>query len=158
VGDTWAQLDTVPRNGSTGKKKAVKYGADLVSYGYDAFFALKGNKTYEFWRYVIPLPVAGRPERSGVMAGELIVHRSSFIVSPNPLASGFATVRYSMAQAGPLSLTVYDVAGRAVCRRMLLGGRTGSVGLDLRRVAAGVYLVRFDTQEGAATRKLVVQR
>ena len=42
--------------GSTGRKKRVKYGADLVHWGYGAFFALKGNKTNEFWRYVVPPP------------------------------------------------------------------------------------------------------
>ncbi len=48
-GDSWAEFDTVPRCGSTGKRKRVRYGADIVNVG-SAFYALKGNKTREFWR------------------------------------------------------------------------------------------------------------
>ncbi len=53
VADTWTEQDTVPTNGSTGdRKKRVKYGADLVHWGGGVFFALKGNKTVEMWRYL----------------------------------------------------------------------------------------------------------
>ncbi|MBN2538372.1 PD40 domain-containing protein [candidate division WOR-3 bacterium] len=48
----WSELDTVPTNGSTGKKKRVKKGADIVYCpGSGALYALKGNKTREFWEY-----------------------------------------------------------------------------------------------------------
>ena len=51
--DSWTELDTVPNYGSTGRKKRVKYGADIVCIN-GTFYALKGNKTLEFWRYVLP--------------------------------------------------------------------------------------------------------
>ncbi|MEO0074257.1 MAG: hypothetical protein ABIK43_06340, partial [candidate division WOR-3 bacterium] len=46
----WTELETIPSYGSTGKRKRVKAGGDIV-YSTYAFWALKGNKTLEFWRY-----------------------------------------------------------------------------------------------------------
>ena len=162
--DSWVQLrqDTMPQyTQTTGKKKRVKYGADIVSLGNTAFFALKGNKTYEFWRYVIRnevLTAAPGPVRSGVMAGKVEVRTSEFEVFPNPIASGFATVRFALPKAGPATVAVYDVAGRVACRQTMMAGRTGSVNLDLRKLASGVYLVRLDADSYSTTQKLVVQK
>jgi len=162
VGDTWTELDTIDSYGSTLKKKKVKAGGDLASYGFGVFFALKGNKTNEFWRYVEPTGAYGLPltaDRSGVQAGELIVHRSSFIVSPSPLSSGFATLRYSLPRPGPVSVTVFDVAGRSVFRTGTLGRLTaGTLPLDLRGLSAGIYLVRLDADGFGSSEKLVVHR
>ncbi|MEO0081490.1 MAG: T9SS type A sorting domain-containing protein [candidate division WOR-3 bacterium] len=160
AGDTWTQLDTVPGNGSTAKKKRVKSGGDLVSWGGGAFFALKGNKTFEFWRYVegpaaLGLPLAAN--RYGVQAG-LSTQRSALSVSPNPLANGWATVRYSLAKPGPVLVTVFDVAGRAVEQQAFSANRTGAMTLDVRRLPAGIYLVRLDAEGLTRTQKLVVQR
>ena len=47
----WTENDTMPAFGSTAKKKRVKAGADIVTDG-EVLYALKGNKTLEFWRYV----------------------------------------------------------------------------------------------------------
>jgi hypothetical protein len=156
--DTWVELDTMPANGSTGRKKRVKYGADIVSYGYGFFFALKGNKTVEFWRYGLPVPPAGTaPERSGVMAGPTVTRDLGVTLAPNPLSGGFVTLRYALPSAGPATINVVDVVGRTVDRRTVLASRTGAVNLDLRSLSAGVYLVRFETDGYRTTRKLVVQ-
>ncbi|MCX6842414.1 MAG: T9SS type A sorting domain-containing protein [candidate division WOR-3 bacterium] len=50
MGDVWSELESIPRFGSTGKKKGVKNGGALVWAG-DELYAVKGNKTLEFWRY-----------------------------------------------------------------------------------------------------------
>ncbi|MEO0081955.1 MAG: T9SS type A sorting domain-containing protein [candidate division WOR-3 bacterium] len=158
--DTWIELDTVPGNGTTGRKKRVKSGGDIVSYGEGVFFALKGNKTHEFWRYVLPTAYSLQPaaERSGVQAGKSAVGSLQLAISPNPIANGWATVRYSLPKPGPVVVTVFDVAGRAVHQRMLAGNRAGTVALDLRKLASGVYLVRLDASDLSQTQKLVVQR
>ena len=98
-----------------------------------------------------------KPSRSGV-AG-YVTSRSdlSFDVMPNPLTGRAATVRYSLPKAGPVSISVFDVAGRNVSSRTLLASRTGAVSLDLRSLSAGIYLVRLDGDGFEATRKLVVQ-
>jgi hypothetical protein len=158
-GDTWVEQDTVPNNGSTGRKKRVKYGADLVSWGGGAFFALKGNKTRELWRYVIPSAMAmPRPERSGVMGGVVKAGKLGVTLAPNPLTGNVATLRYSLPMAGPATISVFDVTGRSVMERSVLATRTGAVSLDVRSLSAGIYLVRFDTDGYTATQKLVVQK
>ena len=158
-GDTWTEQDTVPTNGSTGRKKRVKYGADLVHWGSGAFFALKGNKTVEMWRYVIPTAMAmPRPERSGVMGGVVKAGRLGVTLAPNPLTGGFATLRYSLPMAGPAVINVFDVTGRSVVKRTVLATLVGAVSLDVRSLSAGIYLVRFDTDGYTATQKLVVQK
>ncbi len=158
--DSWHELDTVPNyTVTTGRKRRVKYGADIVSYGGGVFFALKGNKTRELWRYVIPYTLAARPSRDGVMAGRGI-QKSEFRIqiSPNPLASGFATLRYTLPKAGPVDITIYDIAGRAVKRiRVTPCAAQGCHPMNLRSLSAGVYLVRLDADGFTATRKLVVQ-
>ncbi len=159
-GDTWRELDTMPQYGSTGKKKRVKNGGDIVGYGFGAFFALKGNKTYEFWRYVLPRGAGSPPvpSRGGVMAGPVAGGEWRMAVTPNPIASGFATLRYSLPKAGPVTVSVFDVAGRSVQRQVLVARLSGAASIDLRKLANGVYLVRLDAEGYSQSQKLVVQR
>ena len=79
-------------------------------------------------------------------------------VSPNPVARGYASLHYVLPRAGPVTVSVFDVAGREVLRRSLADGRTGTVSLDLRNLANGVYPVRLDADGHTATRKLVIRR
>jgi len=158
TGDSWSELDTLKSYGSTAKKKKVKAGGDLVSLGNGGFFALKGNKTYEFWRYYLPAGLLARPERSGVMGEPSTIYDSRFAISPNPIASGFATIRYSLPKGGPVTVTVFDVAGRSVFRQSAIGNRSSTMSLDLRGLSNGIYLVRVDAAGSCRSRKLVVQR
>ncbi len=163
VGDTWEELDTMPAYGTTGKKKRVKYGADIVSYGYDAFFTLKGNKTREFWRYVlygVAMASATEPGRNGRAVGSsFVIRNSEFVIAPNPLARGFVTLHYSLPESGPVSIAVYDIAGRCAIRtqRSAVSGQQSVVSLDLRSLSPGVYLVRLEAGEVVVSRKLVLQ-
>lgn len=50
---TWFVCDTIPRYGSSGRKKGVKKGARLEADSSGHVFALKGNSTFEFWRYTV---------------------------------------------------------------------------------------------------------
>jgi hypothetical protein len=71
---------------------------------------------------------------------------------------GSAAVSWSLPSAGPLSIRVYDVTGRVVARRDVAAAMTGTASVDLRRLAAGVYLVKLSSGNLAWTRKLVVER
>ncbi|MEO0081579.1 MAG: T9SS type A sorting domain-containing protein [candidate division WOR-3 bacterium] len=139
----------------------MKSGGDLVAYGGGAFFALRGNKCYELWRYFEPITACGSTlavNRSGVQAA-LSAQRSEFRVSPNPLASGWAMLRYSLPKPGSVVVTVFDVAGRGIQHSVFSTPRSAlSVSLDLRKLASGVYLVRLDADGYSATQKLVVQK
>ena len=156
--DSWREQTSIPLVGSTGKKKKVKSGSGLAEYQSAAVFALKGNKTLEFWRFV-PSPTFLAPaSREGVMAGGLAIGDCRVTIAPNPLATGFAALRYSLPMAGPARLSVHNVAGQKVMEQTLVAGRSGSVSLDLRHLSNGVYLVRFSSEGFVSSQKLVVQR
>jgi hypothetical protein len=84
--------------------------------------------------------------------------------APNPTA-GVSHVRYRLWEDGPVTITVFDAAGRAV-RALWDGPQTGGShelawdGRDDRgvRVAAGAYFVRVHTASSEVRRKLLVVR
>jgi len=51
-GDTWHKLYDIPLWGTTGKRIRVKAGAALAGCPGSGVYALKGNKSLEFWLYV----------------------------------------------------------------------------------------------------------
>jgi hypothetical protein len=84
-------------------------------------------------------------------------------VTPNPLRTGSAQVRFTLPRAADLSLRLYDAGGRLVSvlgeERFAAGEHTLTWdGRDLRgrRVASGVYLVRLAGDGSVRTRKLTV--
>jgi hypothetical protein len=154
---TWTELDTIPAFGSTAKKKKVKAGSSLANDG-ALVYALKGNKTLEFWQFDPMAVYSARPHRSGVMAERLQPQGFDVRLGPNPLSTGVATLRYSLPKAGPLSLRVFDVTGRTVVDRSLVAGRAGTTEFDLRSLSAGIYLVKLTADGCSSTHKLVVQR
>jgi hypothetical protein len=153
----WAEKETIPAFGYTAKKKKVKAGADIVTDG-EVLYALKGNKTLEFWRYVPaglqPTASGPRPDRDGVQEQRNVQGATCKVeVVQNP-ARGTATIRWTGLPSGnPTRLTLYDAAGRCVRTTRLAGG---SGGIELRDLAAGVYLARV-TGGASLTRKLVIE-
>ncbi len=79
-------------------------------------------------------------------------------VSPNP-ARGTATVRYRLAGAGAATVEVLDLLGRRVA--VAVGGATPGVhtaAVDVRALAAGLYVVRVAQNGTAVTARLAVAR
>ena len=91
------------------------------------------------------------------MAAGTTLGKVSFAIAPNPLIGGLATVRYSLPKAGLATLNVFDVTGRTVLSQTIAAGRTGTASLDLRKLDAGVYLVKVATESFSTTQKLVVE-
>jgi hypothetical protein len=157
-GDSWREKENIPLIGSSTKKKKIKAGAAVAAFGQAALFAFKGNKCVEFWRYGIPnTDVYGPARPEGVMASVVKPVAGALRIAPNPLTGGYATVRYSLPRSGAANLRIYDVTGRTVLTQGFLAGRDGSVNVDLRKLTAGVYLVKLSGEGFAATQKLVVQ-
>ena len=84
--------------------------------------------------------------------------------SPNPF-TGLTTVRYELPRGLPVKISVYDATGRLV-RRLAEGVRNAGAhrltwdGTDSsgRPVSAGVYFLRLEAGECAATRRMVLLR
>jgi hypothetical protein len=157
--DTWTEFNQLPLMGSSGNRK-VSAGGCIVSVD-DTLFALKGNQTTELWRYGLGSSLkALQTSHEGVMAEQAFdIRHSTFDIrlSPNPLASGFAVLRYSLPKAGLVTLNAFDVAGRTVLTQTLVVGRTGTARFDLRKLEAGVYIVKVTTEGFSTTQKLVVE-
>jgi hypothetical protein len=79
--------------------------------------------------------------------------------APNPF-SGRATLTVTLAEAGTVRLTVYDLLGREV--RVLADGPLAAgahrVALDGAGLPAGVYLVRLATPQGVAAERVTLVR
>ena len=89
------------------------------------------------------------------------VHFGIMAIYPNPAT---ATVRVAyVARTGVRSLSVFDLQGHRV-RELLLANSLSTSGVvlwdgkaeDQTRVAAGTYLVRLESKDMTAVRKLVV--
>jgi len=79
-------------------------------------------------------------------------------VSPNPVTSA-ATLRFALAGATAVSLTVYDVQGRRVTTlldRAPMSGGEHVVPLCPMGWPAGCYIARLDVEGMTATRKMVI--
>lgn len=159
VGDTWAELETIPCFGSSNRRVRIKDGADLAAFDEGVFLALKGTKSVEVWRYTLSDEVvAPAPRRSGVMAAEGTDCRPMLEIASNP-AVDRVVLRFAVPQSPPgLSshLQVRDAAGRSVLCRPL-PGRIGTVELRTETFTSGVYFVNLVAGDLALTRKLVVQ-
>ena len=78
---------------------------------------------------------------------------------PSPV-SGTTTINFTLAETGPVSLSVYDLSGRLVDTVVdgeLEAGPHACV-WDASGRSAGVYLYTLATPDGSLTRRLVVAR
>lgn len=89
---------------------------------------------------------------------QIVVIKPYLQIAPNP-ANARASISYAVPDPERLSLKVYDATGRMV-RNLASGSnrRIGAVSLDLRDLAAGVYVVKLDTPRERFTKKLVIER
>lgn len=153
----WTELETLPRLGSSGKKRKVKAGADLCTDG-RFIYALKGAKTNEFWRYEPHGEEAAGP-RSDPLGGAMTAGRPSvaaeLVFAPNPARGAVTVRRVGSVRPCPSRLYIYDAGGRLV-RSIETGGRSGIV-FDTGQIPSGVYLVRLAEAGQTATGRLVVE-
>jgi hypothetical protein len=152
--NSWTEKDAMPR-GALNKK--VKAGANIVAAG-AVLYATKGNKSNEFWMYTPGAFMLEAPRPDGAVAGRMAIEEWRLTISPNPLATGLVHVVVGgTSLSRPALVRLYDAAGRCVgVWKPLL--RNGATDLDVRHLAAGVYLVRVEADGFTASQKLVVQR
>lgn len=152
AGDSWVEIDTMPSQGSTGKKKRVKAGADIV-YGGDAFYAFKGNKTLEFWRYALPPgDIRSGPMGPGVVKTGAVLRVKAGLISQNRF-----WIQVPGAGNGQAELVVFDPAGRAV-ERGVCEFTAGRAEFSPGWLAPGVYYLQVRGPRFAGTGKLVIGR
>ncbi len=91
------------------------------------------------------------------------VHPPKFHIGtpyPNPTGTT-STIEYCLDQAGPVTIAVYDVAGRRVRTLLSNGYRLqgpGRLEFDTSSLAAGVYFVQIKTPAKSLSRKVTIVR
>ena len=99
-------------------------------------------------------------EAAGVTEGDVPpVHEPVLRISnyPNPV-SDVVTIKWQVPRMEPVNVNLYDATGRLVRNLYSSGaGLIGTVTLDARQFASGVYLVRLETDGEAATHKLILE-
>lgn len=136
----WTELDPMPEVGTTGKRKRIKGGGDIVSL-MGALWALKGNKTVEFWRY--GFATAGENSRGliGTMSEKGVAPKTAV-----ELAFTARTISYTLTQPGLVRLTIYDQMGRRH-RELKPGFQSAGeyrVNLGEKELAPGIYFIRLE--------------
>jgi len=151
--NSWTELAPLPLGGSG---KQVKYGGSLWHLDRQ-IWALKGNKTNEFWVYTPDTMTMFRPSPSprngqaGPASG--ITGAGPLVVVPNPVTGRVVSVSARTDVPGLVEL--YSPLGRLVRETPLLPGRTAALRIDGR--ASGTYFVRFSSRGVVETRKLVIR-
>jgi hypothetical protein len=82
--------------------------------------------------------------------------QAGFGIVPNPLTGGYATLRYSLDQAGYARIAIYDVMGSQVKDLSCQLGRTGTMSVDLRGLPSGQYIVRMDAGKNSLMQALLI--
>jgi hypothetical protein len=161
--DTWKQRSDIPLGAN---RKRVKTGGAMTASN-DYIYAFKGGNTTEFWLYA---PLADTGGLLAAPAGFNVEERPVALpiafeckAGPNP-SSGPVMVRLALPRALSARIGVYDIAGKLVARvsegalpagvHNLSWSRRDAAG---RLCASGVYILKFESGQYQATRKLVLQ-
>jgi hypothetical protein len=161
--DDWLQMGPIDiwdiPFGPTNKK--VKDGGTMIKFG-DYFYASKGKNTPEFYRHVAPTITVAVPNpepiNENTMSRKSIIDASELTVVPNPAINAIS-VKYSLPKAGPVSLKLYNIAGvlvKSFTNSTLT--KNGALIIDVKTLANGVYILRFDSENMKVTRKLVIEK
>ncbi len=106
-------------------------------------------------------PKAAAPETDELpaAASAALPTELSVTSAPNP-ATHRAALTLAVPEAGPVTVTLYDVRGRelAVALNRELEAGTHTVGLDVSGLASGVYIVQAQSASQVAVRRITVVR
>ena len=79
-------------------------------------------------------------------------------VIPNP-AKNIISVNYSLRKEGPICIKLYNIAGALVKSfTNFVHTKDGVLIIDIKTLADGVYLLRFDSEDMQVIRKLVIEK
>jgi len=158
AGNTWIQGSDIT-GAPVGPGGSITY-----SKADNSLYVFKGGGTNDFCSYALlsDLKTPAFPPSENEANSQLDIRRSSFSIVPNPASSAISTsISYSLRRPGKVSLTLYDISGKLVSTLASGYHPAGNYACRLPpaayRLSAGVYLLKFETADYKATRKLIVE-
>lgn len=135
--------------------KAAGQSSSIVSYTYTDKNPLPGTYYYRLKQIDLDDKFTYSLVKSaGIKApGELILYQNT----PNPF-TGTTNIRFNLAKAGKIKLSVFDVHGREVkviLSEMRQAG-THLVPFNARALSSGIYYYRLTTPEGNIVKKMIL--
>lgn len=136
--------------------------ADSTDYANSMFVDNSGN-VYVTGRSATPgtyydIATIKYVQASGII--DIGVNKNDFqlTIAPNP-AIKLTVIRYTLPQAGPVSFKIYNVTGGVVSTYTNANPtQQGVLVIYTKELPAGVYVLRFNTDNITVTRKLVLQK
>ncbi|MBR4505594.1 MAG: T9SS type A sorting domain-containing protein [Bacteroidales bacterium] len=149
LGDTSTTLFDGPRETFLAARVSVKCKAHEAKCPANHVWSPWSEPVYFYFGSIMPDTTHSTPDDSTTTGLHQIEDdRTVITLTPNP-----ATKRVTVAAEGMESVELIGVDGTVLQRRECRNACT----LDLRGLAAGVYMVRVGTPQGTATKRLVVQ-
>lgn len=151
---------------SSFKPKGVKNGAALVAVG-NAIYALKGNRTQEFLKY-LPPPVPSEkdgpvyPPSSNdpaVMSSPSDINPIKITVQPNIITDNKVSLRYQLSNLVPITLKIYDITGTLVKTDYYeVQAKSGIIPIDLTNIASGIYFLEVKGDGIKNINKIIISK
>jgi subtilisin-like proprotein convertase family protein len=169
------------RTGGSADNLAGTYPTTLTVSGPGALTAFIGDTADGAWTLVVSdragqdtgtlvswcLKLRGAPDLTSGVGGTTTLPQVAQLMQsrPNPVPERGTSIQFALPSAGPVSLLIFDIAGRTV-RTLVQENRPAglqAVDWDARddeghHVAAGVYLYKLITDQASVSRKMVVVR
>lgn len=148
-----AALDAIWGDGGTFVR--TEYALVLIAYPVE-----RGRAEIEGAAMIVPFDLvdgAGRGRAGAPVTPTAVAATDGLRAAPNPAAAA-TTLTFTLAEAAPLRVTVYDALGREVSRLADGPGEAGPhrVRLDRGGLPGGVYLVRLQAGTRVETLRLVL--
>lgn len=122
-------------------------------------FRLHADQLSRGWGWAIDNLNIQVPKAPPVTATEPVFSATEVRVYPNPSTTGEFLLEANFSQqAGRPSVSVHTLTGQRVFSQQFDRRSTLTSRLDLSRLAAGMYLVNVDTEEGRITKRVVIAK
>ncbi|MBS4015607.1 MAG: choice-of-anchor J domain-containing protein [Candidatus Latescibacteria bacterium] len=165
ITNTWSTRTNIFMFPGMSNNKIGAGGSLVYVEDKNVFYALKGNKTNEFWKY-IPNPNPTNDDDDVVASTiQSTMHDNTnnllntYLRVHPKITNSAARIFYQVNILQPITIKLYNNNGALVKNvRQPLNSNTGIISLDVNDVSAGVYFIRIKTEENKILEKIVVQK
>lgn len=143
----------------TGNGRPTLFGDSCASIDHSYFGSAGGWSPFDLGELFVSVALQSNPGVEDDL--EPGIHSPSLRITnyPNPVTDQ-VTLKWQVPSRMPVSVNLYDATGRMMRNLYTANAeaRVGTLTMDTKSLATGIYLVRLETAKGSATRKLVIDR